>query len=144
MPLEHQPSRPWPPPLAGRLAGDADARQLSEAIAAVWHEIDVALHPVIGHRGVAALYMRSLRQCMPAHPWLVGACRDSMGDMDLLVLKSAVAQQTAGEAAAAGPALFDAFRSLLASLVGTALTDRLLLPVWASPSGKPPAQDNTP
>jgi hypothetical protein len=59
-------------------------------------------------------------------------------------LRSALVQQAAAEAAAGGSALFDSFHELLASLIGAALTDRLLRSVWTRTSGDSPAQDTSP
>ena len=70
MPLKSQPSRRWPAPLADRVTDGADAEQVADAIVAIWLEIDQALNPIIGHRGVAALYNRSLNLTAAAHPWL--------------------------------------------------------------------------
>ena len=67
MPLKSQEDRWWPAPLADLVSDGADAEQLADAIVAMWLEIDQALHPIIGHRGVAALYNRSLHltACLP-------------------------------------------------------------------------------
>lgn len=143
MPLEHLDGRRWPAPLTDRVASDASAAQLADAIAALWREIDAALHPVIGHRGVAALYHRSLTLTAPVHPWLASLQLPAMpASVDAAALQAVLAQRTSAEAAAASMALFDTFRALLASLVGAALTDRLLHTVWAPTTGEPPAQDN--
>jgi hypothetical protein len=141
MPLKSRESRPWPAPLADRVADGADAEQVADAIVAVWQEIDQALHPIIGHRGVAALYNRSLNVTAATYPWLaidqpaVSAAVDPSG------LRAALVQQAAAEAAAGGSALFRSFHELLASLVGPSLTQRLLRSVWAHPSGTSPVQD---
>jgi len=122
----------------------ASAEQLADAVVAVWRDIDLALHPIIGHRGVAALYNRSLRLTVAAHPGLAGDHPDALAALDVTALRAALVQQTATEAAAAGTALFRSFEQLLASLVGPALTVQLLRPVWTHPAVSPPAQDDTP
>jgi hypothetical protein len=144
MPLESPDVPRWPDPLAGRLIPDASAEQVADAIEAVWLDIDQALSPIVGHRGVAALYNRSLKLAAPAHPWLACGHHDVLAAVDLPALKALVSQQAAAEGAAGGHALFQAFHELLASLVGAALTERLLRSVWAHSSGTPPAQDNSP
>jgi hypothetical protein len=137
----------WPAPLAARVAADASAEQIAEAVTAIWLEIDLALHPIIGHRGVAALYDRSLSLTTATYPWLAIGEPGSQPTVDPSALKAVLAQQSAAEAAASGSALFRSFRELLASLIGTALTDRLLRSVWADPgehsAGDPPAQDSS-
>jgi hypothetical protein len=135
--------RPWPTPLADRVTEDASAEQVAEAIAALWQEIDQALHPIIGHRGVAALYHRSLHLTAAAYPWLAIGHRGLTAEVDPSALTTVLAQRGAAEAAAGGAALFQSFRELLTSLVGASLTDRLLRSVWAHPAGISPAQDTS-
>jgi len=143
MPLEQLDGRRWPAPLTDRVAGDADAPQLAEAVAALWREINAALHPIVGQRGVAALYHRSLAVTAPARPCLAPLLAPTLpASLDPAALQAVLAGLDAAEAAATGCALFDTFRALLASLVGAALTDRLLHAVWAPTTGEPPAQDN--
>lgn len=141
---EGQEDRPWPAPLAGRIAGNADAAQIADAVVAIWLEIDLSLHPVIGHRGVAALYNRSLKLTAAAYPWLAAGHRGALATVDSSALRAALVLRTAPEAGAGGCAFFHSFHALLASLVGPALTSRLLRTVWARPSGDPPAQETSP
>lgn len=137
--------RRWAPPLTGRLPQDADAAQIASASVDVWQAIDRALNPVIGAKGVAALYNRSLKVTADRHAWLAGARRaDVLAEIDLAALQAALVQQRAEDAAAGSSALFQAFHELLASLVGAALTERLLGAVWTHSSGTPPAQDTIP
>ena len=144
MPPKSQESRPWPAPLADRVSDGADAEQVAEAIVAIWLDIEQALHPVIGHRGVAALYNRSLHLTAVAYPWLAIDQPAVPAAIDPSGLRSALVEQTAAEAAAGGSALFLTFHELLASLVGASLTDRLLRSVWTRTSGDSPAQDTSP
>lgn len=143
MPTERQESRPWPAPLAGRIADDADADQVADAIVAVWLEIDQALHPIIGHRGVAALHNRSLKLTAATYPWLAVGHQGALAAIDVTALRATLVPRAAAQAAAGGVALFQSFRELLASLVGQALADQLLGSVWAHPSGTSPAQDTS-
>lgn len=140
---ESQEGRRWPAPLGHRLGADADVGQVVDTILAVWQEIDLALAPIVGHRGVAALYNCSLKLAAVAHLWLAGASSGMLAAFDPPALKAALVQQTAAQAAAGGNALFETFRDLLASLVGAALTERLLRSVWTPSSGAAPAQDHT-
>ncbi|RNF83338.1 hypothetical protein EER27_12665 [Lysobacter psychrotolerans] len=111
---------------------------------ATWQEVDAVLSPVIGQRGVAMLYKRSLFLIGSAHPWLAGMHQGVQPTVDLEALKSAFAQQSSANAATAGGDFLQTFYELLTSLVGPSLTERLLRPVWAHfPSG-PPAQDTSP
>ena len=131
----------WPAPLVGRTAPGADATQVATAVVDLWAQIDGALNPIIGHRGFAALYHRSLKLCSRQHVWLAEELSSPMAPADTALLHAALARQTAAEATAGAAALFQTFRDLLASLVGAGLTDQLFQPVWAPPSAADSAQD---
>lgn len=130
------------PPLRDRVPEGASVGEVADAIAAIWLEIERELHPVIGHRGVAALYNRSLKLTIAAYPCLAPGYQGALDAVDPAALKAALMQQTAAEAAAAGDALFLAFHALLESLVGSSLTNRLLRSVWDQSSGVSPTQDS--
>jgi hypothetical protein len=121
----------------------ADAGQIADAMVTTWQAVDVALAPIIGSRGVAALYQRSIFLTSGAHPWLASLQDGVDGRIDLAALKAAFAQQTSADASAGGNALLQAFHQLLASLVGASLTERLLHSVWADPPNSLP-QDTSP
>jgi hypothetical protein len=141
MTRESPEARRWPVPLAGRVADDASAEQVANAIVVIWREVDQALHPIIGHRGVAALFNRSLSLTAATYPWLSLGHQGVLAAFDPSALRGALARQSAADAAAGGVALFQSFRELLESLVGASLTERLLRSVWAQPSGRSPEQD---
>ena len=144
MPEQDKRGLPWPAPLAGRLPDGASAELIADTIVAVWTEIDHALNPIIGFRGVAALYNRSLKLSATFFPWLGAGHQGELTAIDVTALRATLAQQAPVEAAAGGIALFQSFHELLAGLVGAALTDQLLHSVWAPPSGTAPAQDTSP
>ena len=135
--------RRWPAPLAHRVTDPADAEQIADAIIAIWLEIDQALHPIMGHRGVAALYNRSLALTAATYPWLAMGHQGVLAAIDPSALRAALVSQAPADAAAGGNALFHSFRELLASLVGPSLTERLLRSVWTPSSSGLPAQDTT-
>ena len=130
--------------LARRSGQAADAARISDAVISALQEIDAALAPIVGQRGVAALCKRSLFLTTAAHPWLAGTHDGTQAAIDLAPLKAALAQQTSGDAAAGGTALFVNFHELLGSLVGPALTERLLRSVWTPSSSGEPPQDTSP
>ena len=136
------PSLPASP--ARRVGADASAAQVAAAAVATWQEIDAALAPIVGPRGVAALYRRSLHLTSAAHPWLAGASAGLHDAIDLAALDVVLARQDSASAAAGGDALLQTFHDLLATLVGASLTERLLRSVWANTSSGSPAQDATP
>ena len=141
---EPAPTPSLPAPLARRVGADASAAQVAAAAVATWHEIDAALAPFVGPRGVAALYKRSLHLARAAHPWLAGASAGLHDALDLAALDVVLARQDSASAAAGGGALLQTFHDLLATLVGPSLTERLLRSVWANTSSGSPAQDATP
>ena len=142
-PVESNPGLSWPAPLSGRLASGATVEQVADAIVAVWVEIDLALNPIIGHRGFAALYNRSLKLTAARYSWLATEHAGPLAAIDTTALRAALLQQTAAEATAAGIAHFASFHGVLASLVGSSLGARLLHPVWDHSSRASPAQDTT-
>jgi len=118
-----------------------DARAAAAGALAVWRDVDSALSPIIGKRGVAALFRRSLYLTQAAHPWLA---QDATEPEPFQALHSALTGQTAAVALAAHDALLRHFRTLLGRLIGVSLTDRLLQPVLDLPSGGGAAQDLSP
>jgi len=117
-----------------------DAARTAYAAALTWRNIDLELSPVIGRRGVVALLDRSLHKIRPDHPWLAVKFEQGSEHDFFEPLEQALLQQSGDEAAAANHALLVAFCSLLADLIGGSLTERLLLPVWESPSLGPSAR----
>ena len=117
--------------------------QIADAIVATWQEIDEALTPIIGQRGVAALYKRSLYLTVSAYPWLSSTHESVQTVMDLTALKSTLAQQSSGAAAAGGSQLLQTFKDLLASLIGPSLSERLLRSARTTSLSGPPAQDTS-
>lgn len=132
-------------PLAQRLAEDADAGQIADAICAMWSDIESALQPVLGPRGVAALFERSLYLVAARHPWLAPLKADPADAGAILAeLSAAFSAQQPGVATQAGTEIFTTFRELLTTLIGDRLSERLLQAAWSNPSSVPRAQDPTP
>jgi hypothetical protein len=63
--------------------------------------------------------------------------------LDLPALEATLATQDSVDAAAGGGDLLQAFHELLASLVGTSLTEQLLSSIWANSSRGDAAQDGS-
>lgn len=129
--------------LTHRLESEAVAENIADVIVSTWQEIDIALAPLIGHRGVTALYKRGVHLTLAAHPWLAGT-QDELERRDLSALRAALARQGSSDAAAGGIAFLNTFYTLLASMVGGSLTDQLLGAVWAHSISSMPAQDIQP
>lgn len=139
--MESQERRQLATPLTHRVGKDANAAQIASALIATWQEIEAALTPIIGPRGVVGLYRRSLHLTGHAYPWLADAKEGVKAAIDLAVLESAITQQSSAAAAAGSAALLQTFDGLLASLIGVSLAERLLRSVWTNSSGGPPVQD---
>lgn len=131
----------------------ADAAHIADAIVSRWLALESALAPILGRKGVAAIYKRSLYLAGRDYPWLAAAYEGTQegGDftapapavLGLPILRSVLTQQSSADAAAGGGALLQIFHELLASLIGPSLTERLLRPVWAESSSGSPAQDTS-
>ena len=130
--------------LASAVSDGASSRQVAGMVASAFRGIDQALTPIIGQRGVAALYRRSMHLASQTHPWLPRSREGVHPAMDVTALSTELALQTAASAAAAGGQLLQTFCELLTSLIGPSLADRLLRPVWATLLSGASAQETTP
>jgi hypothetical protein len=122
----------------------ADSAQIAESIAATWLSVEVALTPIIGQRGVVALFNRSLHLTAQTHAWLAVARGGIRTEMDVAALKPLFAVQTRAVAAAGAGLLLRTFYELLTTLIGPSLTERLLRSVLATFMSDPTAQDISP
>jgi hypothetical protein len=144
--------------LAQHLDARANSAQLARLVSRVCQEIDLALTPIVGQRGVAALFARSLQLSAKSHPWLSGAgggngttsSQDKDGsrasvpvEFSASALRGVIAQQSQAEAVAGSCLLLQTFCDLLAKLVGRALTERLLRTPWITFLSGTAAQDDT-
>lgn len=143
-PMENHQSPDIAAALIRQAEGGADAVQIAAAITSTWRDVDAALSPILGHRGVASLYKRSLHITSAAHPWLAGTHDGLPTVMDLAPLQAALSHQSSVDAATSGGALLHTFHELLASLVGRSLTEQLLHSVWADAASRAPAQEISP
>ena len=125
-------------------AQGADVVQLSGAVVSTWTIIDITLAPVVGRKGVAALYGRSLFLTVPRHGWLAALYTKDDTSMDLGRLKAVLAQQGSSDAAAGGGAHLQAMYELLAGLIGPSLTRQLLRAAWDNPFDRPVSEDLSP
>ncbi|GAB3775659.1 hypothetical protein GCM10028796_51870 [Ramlibacter monticola] len=136
---------PFQPFLSQRAREGASAAQVADLIDSVWQQIHAAMAPVIGQRGVAALYKRSLHLAAMTYPWLAAAQpTGGLAPMDLSLLRAEFARRNGAEAAAAGAALLLSFHGLVDSLIGPSLSGTLLGEVWAKFFSGSPAQDPPP
>jgi hypothetical protein len=130
--------------LSSRLGKFADSADIANAIDVIWKEIDASLFSIVGQRGARALYQRCLFLTVREYPWLSGTFEGVQTIMNLPELRVALLQQTPTNALAAGRAFLQTFETLLATLIGQALTERLLASVCTTTSSGEPAQDLAP
>jgi len=130
--------------LAHLVAEGADPRRVADKAAATWRDIDVALSPIIGKLGVAALFKRSLYLSRTEHPWLAAIADPAQSPGNFEGLREAMMQQTSARASAANSALLLTFHDLLTSLIGDSLTERLLRSVRDNPPSGDAVQDTSP
>jgi hypothetical protein len=131
--------------LQGTISARASSQEVANTVAAALRDIDEVLAPVIGQRGVAALYRRTIHLSGRAYPWLLtGHSTDASAQVDITALNAGLARQTAVDAVAAGAEVLLRLHELLASLIGTSLAERLLLRVGMTSKSGPPDQEQTP
>lgn len=108
----------------------ASAAQIAASIASTCRGVEEALTPIIGARGVAALFDRSLHVTCQSFPWLGEAKVGVSPVMALDALASLLVRQDPLVAAAAGGLFLHTFHQVLSSLIGASLTERLLRSAW--------------
>lgn len=126
-----------------RLAAEsADAVRISEIAVSIWGGVGVALSPIIGQTGFAALFKRSVYLTRNTHPCLSVVNEGASPTTgELAVLQVVLAQQDNVEAVAVNAALLQNFHELLISLIGASLSERLLRTVWDTPSSGDAVQE---
>lgn len=121
-------------------APDYSARMVADAAVSRWESMVGALTPVLGQRGVAALYRRTLIVAARRHPCLIEAYEDAV-PIRFEPLGQVLARQSADEAAAATDASIQAFHELLNSVIGVHLTQSLLGDLWSPTFSGSPVHD---
>jgi hypothetical protein len=105
---------------------DQGAVELAAESVARWRQIDIALTPIIGRRGIVAIYKKALNLTHVDFPWLATVSEDDVSFDNFVSLLAALEQQTSATIVAANLALHRAFNDLLVSLIGESLSERLL------------------
>ena len=105
-----------------------DSRVAAERALLEWRRIEQCLAPIIGYGGVGAIYGQSLAVARAEFAWLPAAHEPGPGRTGWAPLYQALAGQPGPESSAADAALQQAFRHLLASLLGGPLARQLLEP----------------
>ncbi|MDP9898198.1 hypothetical protein [Variovorax ginsengisoli] len=125
-------------PTAGR-----SSDRIAQIVGTTFAAIEQALSPILGQRGVAALYKRSLHLAKKKYSWLPDSPASDRTAIDVCSLMNALAQQEPMDAGKAGTAVLRDFYALLSSLIGPSLTERLLRPVWVDFLSGSTTQDET-
>ena len=114
-------------PVTADLTSGAPRPGHVEPLIRPWSRLGRQLVPLIGEAGFVALFSRSTRLLAPPRPWLgVDPARKSSALL-LAALERDLAAADPAEAAAAHEELMGAFVRQLTSLIGPALTGRLLV-----------------
>ncbi|MDC8785189.1 hypothetical protein [Roseateles koreensis] len=116
--------------LVEQLDASASSAQIAGLFIQVCQEIEAALVPIVGQRGVTALFARSLQLSAKSHAWLNPRAEGIPVLFDPRALREAISLQSGPEAAAGTCFLLQNFCDLLAKLVGRSLTERLLRAPW--------------
>jgi hypothetical protein len=127
--------------LVRRCGRDGSAPVVAAAAVAVWREIAQALSPIIGARGVTALYGRALFLAGRVHPWLGSATDGLTIELDLDNLRTRIGARTDPGVLEGSAEFLLTFHDLLNSMVGPALAERMLGPVWDRPADGESAPD---
>lgn len=133
--------------LALRVKHVADIDRVADVIITMLRDTDASLVPIIGPKGVAALYRRSLHLSTSLHPCLLDTyipLADPLDLIDLIDLKAILIQQNRNDAIFFGEELLKALYELLATLIGSSLSRRLVLDVWDNDLSAPLSQETSP
>lgn len=120
--------------LVRRVGSVPDAVAVADALLSTWHDMNTRVAPVIGTRGVNALFSYTVHLLGKRFPWLPASTDHADLAAQPAGLRAQLAGRDAGDAFEASFALLASFTEQLATLIGESLTDRLLGPVWESSS----------
>ena len=95
-----------------------------------WQRLAEHLSPLIGESGFCALYGRAVWLVVPHFAWLQAVRPGKNAEQSFIVLTGAYRSVDVEAASAANTVLLTTFTELLSSLIGEALTGRLLDLAW--------------
>lgn len=117
----------------------AQAALVADLAVTLWLRVDAVLSPIFGRQGVSALFMRSVHLARGRYPWLdeartctagANGANEGAAASECDALRSVLAQHEPSLALEANGWLLKTFCDLLARLLGEALSQKLLQPVW--------------
>ena len=109
---------------------DPDADAIAQSTLITWQQISAQLEPVIGARGVDALFTRSMHLVGNTHHWLEANGVRKDGAVSPASIRICFEGREPPVVTDAACALLATFTDLLANLIGESLTARLLETVW--------------
>lgn len=109
----------------------ADSSAIADAAVRTWTRAASVLAPLIGEGGMRALYTRSLHLTRSTFPWLATVEEPAQVDAPFTDLRASLEHREPVEAIDASTALLVTFAELLVTLIGEALSMRLLSSAWA-------------
>ena len=118
-----------------------DATSVADAAGAAFAAFCAELAALVGQRGVRSLYERSVHLASLRYPWLELLSSDPTDELSV-DLQRRLAERSDDEASAASQALMTEFTALLASLIGDALTERLMRAAWKPHAQARPSPEN--
>ena len=133
-PMHDMPNEAIRSTLARRAGDKPDSSAIAEAALDTWRCVSDRLEPVIGRRGVNALFNRALHVTCKTYPSLAFEGMDGNEAVQLAGLRLHLSDCEPAAAEEASYVLLLTFSVLLANLIGESLTKRLLGPVWSPPS----------
>ena len=127
--------------LSARVGQSVDPARVADVLVSILREVEAALAPVLGTRGIELLFRRSLhlsvtlQSLSTLHPRIATPLDEDLGmptPLDFDPLRIMLAQHTGADAITHGTALLQTLYDQLVELVGLPLTERLLRSVWAN------------
>jgi hypothetical protein len=124
-----------------RVKPAADVIEIARVMDATWREVGMALEPIIGKRGAAALLQRCIHLNLDSLPWLADALEPVDRPAEAEPLSAVLGRRSRDEGTSAGGALLRTLHQQLANMIGVSLTDRLLHRIAANLSSGTLPQD---
>ena len=106
--------------------------KVADAAIDLWEQMATQIISIVGEEGFNALYARSVFLAQRTFPWLAARSLSPQSDHRFAELKISLAEQAPVQARVANILLLITFTDILTSLIGEALTTRILRTAWGS------------
>lgn len=120
--------------ILGALAPELGADSAAVDQLRPWERLAAHITPLIGDAGFCALYGRVVRLTAPEYKWIIAIPSNQSIDALFLSLRGNFASVDVPTATKANKTLLDTYTGLLSTLIGEALTTRLLIAAWRNES----------